>query len=328
MEAKEIEGKSFLEFRELQTIDVNDIIPNRYNPREKISRKEVSDIRDSIKEMGGVLVPLVVYKENGKYVLLDGERRWRAAKELAKYDPKYRKVPANVISGPLSKNDNIRTMFNIHMERRQWSTAAIAEAIGTLFKLNPDMTTRELAEATHAPRSAIREALTFLKMPAELRTRCLEEDLDEYYLIFLARNLNVCERLFPHLIKKYGWHNLSRRFIAKVDAGLIERAKDFNLISAMARKCIDYGEEELFVETFERMFEEKGFTPFDADKVVDSKLGYKVDSLFGSFCKNFSTALDSYFETLHKGGLEIPLRTKELLEEILQKLTKYLHPHA
>jgi ParB/RepB/Spo0J family partition protein len=133
----------------MKKINVDDIVPNLYNPREKISRREVTEIRDSIKEMGGILVPLVVFEKNGKFVLLDGERRWRAAKELSKYDPKYKEVPANIVSGPLSKNDNIRTMFNIHMERQQWSTSAIAETIGVLFQLNPDMTTKELANITH-----------------------------------------------------------------------------------------------------------------------------------------------------------------------------------
>lgn len=180
-----------LNFRKIRKINVDDIEPNPYNPRERISRKEVTDIRDSIQEMGGILVPLVVYEKNGKFVLLDGERRWRAAKELAKTESKYQEAPANVVGGPLSKNDNFRTMFNIHMERKQWSTAAIAEAVGTLFKLNPKMTTKELSRITQAPPSAVREAITFLKMPEGLRKRCLEGDLDEYYLIFLARNLTA-----------------------------------------------------------------------------------------------------------------------------------------
>lgn len=325
MEIIEQKGeKPLLKFIELQTIDVKDIMPNPYNPRENISRREVSDIRDSIKEMGGILVPLVVFERNGKFVLLDGERRWRAAKELARYDSKYQKVPANVIREPLSKNDNLRTMFNIHMERRQWSTAAIAKAIGTLFKLNPDMTTRELSDKTHAPISAIREARKFLKMPAELRQRCLEGDLDEYYLIFLARNFDVCKRIFPQLDKKYDWHDLARRFVAKVDAGLIRRARDFNLISQTARKCIDYGEEELFVETFERMAEEEKFTPTDAERVVAKKLGYKVDSLFRSTCKDFSHSLDSYFESLSSRQLVAPQKTKELLRMIMESLKRLL----
>jgi ParB/RepB/Spo0J family partition protein len=315
-----------LNFRRIRKINVDDIEPNPYNPRERISRKEVTDIRESIQEMGGILVPLVVYERNGKFVLLDGERRWRAAKELAKNDPKYQEVPANVVSGPLSKNDNFRTMFNIHMERKQWSTSAIAEAVGTLSKLNPKMTTKELSRITHAPPSAIREAITFLKMPEELRKRCLEGDLDEYYLIFLARNLTACYRAFPEIVAKYGWENLGRTFISKVDSGLIGRARDFNLISSMARKCINYDDKGLFAEVFERMVREKGFTPRDASRYVNIRLGYKVDDLFRSTCKDFLASLESYFETLQKGGIQSPRQTQEILLEILKALEKYAKP--
>lgn len=328
LESQELEEKPLLEFKKLRKINVNEIIPNRYNPREKISKKEVSDIRDSIREMGGILVPLVVYevKKEDKtiFVLLDGERRWRAAKELAKHDSQYSEVPCNIIQGPLPKEHNFRTMFNIHMERKQWSTAAIAMAVGELMKLNPNITVTELSEKTHASASAIREAQAFLKMPPELRTRCLEGDLDEYYLIFLARAFSACERLYPQLFEKNGWHDLAREFIKKVDSGLIGRARDINLITEMARKCIEYGQEALFVETFQKMVTDTKFTPLDADRFVDSKLGYKVDSLFRSFCKDFQTAIGSYSNSLNQKEFEMPLQTRQLLTEIHDKLASLL----
>lgn len=322
MESKEIEKETLLKFRKLEWINIKDIRPNEYNPREEISKTEVADIRDSIKEVGGILVPLVVYEENGKYVLLDGERRWRAAKDLAKYDPKYQKVPANIILGPLSENENLLTMFNIHMERKQWSTAAIAEAIGKLLEFNPGLSTRELADKMHVTSTAINEAKQFLRMPENLRRRALEGDLDEYYLILLGRSLRVCERIFPKLIKKYGWQNLAEKFIAKVDNGLIQIARDFNLISKMTKTCIQYDEEALFIKLFERMVKDERFTPADADKVLDDKLGYKVDSLFELACKNFYRSLGSYLRS--RSIEKIPASNKKVLKRIQKRLAQFL----
>jgi len=110
----------------MQYIDVNDIEPNPNNPREKISRSEIADLVYSIRSVGGVLVPIVVYydEKRKKYRLLDGERRWRASKELAKQDERFKKIPANIINKPLKGTEHLEVMINIHYKRKQWSTAA------------------------------------------------------------------------------------------------------------------------------------------------------------------------------------------------------------
>jgi ParB family chromosome partitioning protein len=323
IEAKKLEKKG-LEFKEIKRIDIKDIIPNKLNPREEISKKEVADIRNSIREIGGILVPLVVYWDEGKqkYVLLDGERRWRAASELAKSDEKYRKIPANIIEGPLKNEENIRTMFNIHMQRKQWSTVAIAKAMDTLMKLDPEATDTELAKSMYVPVQKVREARLLLRMPPELTDKCLKDDLDEYYLILLARNLDVCKRLFPELFKKYQLDDIVRRFIDKVDAGLVFRTKDFNLIAQIARKCIAYDEDTLFVETFEKMVNEKSFTPADAVKYVDSKLSYKVDSLFVVKCKDFLSSLKNFSERLTKENIPTQLSANEFLVKINEEISQ------
>ena len=71
-------------------IDVADIVPNKYNPREEKAFKNLDDIISSIEDMGGILVPILVYEKGpNKYIILDGERRWRASKYLSKKDEKY-----------------------------------------------------------------------------------------------------------------------------------------------------------------------------------------------------------------------------------------------
>jgi ParB/RepB/Spo0J family partition protein len=318
--------KSGLEFKGLKKIDVNEIVPNRLNPRENISKREVADIRESIKEIGGILVPLVVYwdEKRRKYVLLDGERRWRAATQLAKNDEKYREVPANIISGPLGNEENIRTMFNIHTHRKEWSTVAVAVAMGKLMRFDRKSTDTELARKIHVPPQAVREARLFLRAPSELRERCLKNDLDEYYLIILARNLDVCNRLYPKLFEKYQFDDLVTRFIKKVDDGLMIRYKDFNFLSQIARKCMHYDEEELFVETFEKMVNENNFTPSDAVKYVDMKLSYKVDSLFAVTCTDFLSSIKNFSERLTHKQEEVPAPAQELLGKIYEELDRLL----
>jgi ParB/RepB/Spo0J family partition protein len=327
MEIEEkVKEKSGLDFKDLKRIDVNDIIPNKLNPREKVSRKEVTDIRESIKEVGGILVPLVVYwdEQKGKYVLLDGERRWRAAAELSKYDEKYRTIPANIISGPLKDEENIRTMFNIHMQRKEWSTFAVAKAMGKLMRLDPSSTDTELARKIHVTVQHVKEARLFLRAPKKLRERCLKDDLDEYYLIILIRNLDVCKRLFPELFEKYRFNDLVKKFIDKVDDSLIIRYKDFNFLAQIARKCKEHDERDLFVETFEKMVNEKTFNPNDAIKYVDKKLSYKVASLFTMTCKDFLLSLKSFSGKLAKENQQLPQPAGELLLQIHEELSQLI----
>jgi len=104
--------------KQLIMIDVDYVIPNKYNPREEKAFKNLDDIISSIEDMGGILVPILAYEKSpNKYVILDGERRWRASKYLSKKDEKYKYIPANIIKEPLDKGENVLIMFNIHMER-------------------------------------------------------------------------------------------------------------------------------------------------------------------------------------------------------------------
>jgi ParB/RepB/Spo0J family partition protein len=309
--------------RRLDYIDVDRILPNVHNPREPITRREVTDILESIKNMGGVLVPIVVYKEGENYVLLDGERRWRACKKLSRQDPSFKKIPANIIGKPLTPLQNLQTMFNIHQKRKEWSTAAKAEAIGKLLELKGDLSVGELVELTGLDDTTVSDALLLQKFPKKVRMRCLNGDLNEFYPILLARNLRSLERTFPSIFKKYSWRHLASTFLKKVDKGYIRRTRDFNKLGQMAKSCIEYNSEQLFVSMFQKMVEEERFTPADAQKEVRRELGYKLEEAFKSTCAEFLRSLKSYLKS--KPSIdEIPRATREKLTEIYQILKRLI----
>lgn len=65
-------------------LDIDEIIPNSYQPRMYINEDSLNDLAKSIKE-SGVIEPLIVTRtNNGKYELIAGERRWRASKLAGK----------------------------------------------------------------------------------------------------------------------------------------------------------------------------------------------------------------------------------------------------
>ena len=64
---------------ELKSIKLTDIIRDEDQPRREFSKEAIEALATSIKEHG-VLQPIVVTKEDGKYKIVAGERRWRASK--------------------------------------------------------------------------------------------------------------------------------------------------------------------------------------------------------------------------------------------------------
>lgn len=66
---------------DIRHIRINDIVPNRYQPRRNFSPTELAELTASIKETG-LLQPIVVRRKgDGIFELISGERRWRASKE-------------------------------------------------------------------------------------------------------------------------------------------------------------------------------------------------------------------------------------------------------
>lgn len=100
---------------ELQYIPVNKIRPNPHQPREDFPQEALEELASSIKEHG-LVQPIVVRKEKDGYMIVAGERRWRAY-QLAKIE----KVPA-VVKDVEDKEILLESLLeNINRENLTWS---------------------------------------------------------------------------------------------------------------------------------------------------------------------------------------------------------------
>jgi ParB-like nuclease domain/Restriction endonuclease len=108
------EGLSGAPTGELKQIKIDDIARNERNPRQTFDPVKIEQLAASLQEIG-LQVPITVYENPRRgrkpYVLLDGERRFRAAKEN-----NWETIPALVVPPPSGKENAIR-MFNIHTEQ-------------------------------------------------------------------------------------------------------------------------------------------------------------------------------------------------------------------
>ena len=74
------ESKSEWQEDSIKHIDINKIFANKNQPRKNFEKEGIEELSQSIKQHG-IIQPIIVAKTNEKYMIIAGERRWRAAKD-------------------------------------------------------------------------------------------------------------------------------------------------------------------------------------------------------------------------------------------------------
>lgn len=193
---------------QVKPIEIDLIRPSSRNPRGTILRNDsFYRLTDSIAQVG-VLVPIVVMeledKSSGKqYELVDGERRYWAAKELGQPS-----LPAHVLHQHTWTRDLRSLMFHLHMTREQWDPLAqcrsLAEAYpelreGLKFE-DKEAWTKRLARDTGMPPVTARDRVHVLAWPPNLKEKIYAfndlkrtRDVEGIYSYVLAIEASIIE---------------------------------------------------------------------------------------------------------------------------------------
>ena len=151
------------------TLAVNDIIPNKEQPRKTFDEAALQELADSIKQHG-VLQPLLVRPlTTGGYQLVAGERRWRASR-LAEL----KEVP--VIIKELSDTEAMEIAIIENLQREDLNPIEEAEGLQALID-KCGFTQEEVATSVGKSRPAITNALRLLKLPEEVRQMTKDGDI-------------------------------------------------------------------------------------------------------------------------------------------------------
>jgi ParB/RepB/Spo0J family partition protein len=223
----------------LQQIKVDKIDRNPDNPRLIFRSGELDELLESIRRYG-VQVPIAVYRENNRFVLLDGERRWRCALKLNQET-----IPALVREKP-APLENLLLMFNIHALREQWDLLTIAlklpRIVDLLTRENGRKPTEiELRDQTGLNRAVIRRCKLLMALPDRYKDQILDElkkpksqqKLTEDLFIEMERALTTVERALPEVIPD---RDAARRvLIKKYRSGIINNRVLFRDVARIAR---------------------------------------------------------------------------------------------
>ncbi len=142
-------------------LNISDIKPNLHQPRSYFNDNSIKELADSIKEQG-LLMPILVKKDktrknNKKFLIIAGERRWRACKIL-----KMKTINAIIIKNTSEKSDALAAIIE-NVQREDLSVLEEAIAYDKLIK-NYKMKHEDIAKSTGKSRSYITNLLRILSL--------------------------------------------------------------------------------------------------------------------------------------------------------------------
>ncbi len=240
----------------LRDIRTDAIDRNPKNPRIYFTQEEMDRLSESI-DRKGILVPVVVFPAGDRFVLIDGERRWRCATALG-----LETVPA-VITNAVSDEENLVQMFNIHMVREAWKDMPTARALGELISETGTQTDSALSDLTGLSTERIRRLRHALDLPPEYQQYIDEERIPLNFFWELKRNvIDPLARKRPSLAAEFGETEVLDAFVEKRLRGVITDTVSLRQVSPIinfaAREVDDPTEASPLDDTIRRLVREPG----------------------------------------------------------------------
>ena len=177
--------------KEIFDISLQDIIPNRFQPREIFNDTELSELSESIKQHG-VIQPIIVRKVGDKYEIIAGERRFRASQLAGKET-----IPALVRDIDDKEAAKIALLENL--QRSNLTPIEEAKTYQTILKID-NITQDELATTLGRSQSTIANKLRLLTLTEEVQTALLNSQISERHARSLLGLTNEQQTTLLHRI--------------------------------------------------------------------------------------------------------------------------------
>jgi ParB family chromosome partitioning protein len=143
-----------------QELDIDLLTPNPRQPRGHIEAQALEDLAQSIRSHG-VIQPIVVRQVDGRYEIVAGERRWRAAQRAGLL-----KVP--VVIKAVADEDLLQVALIENIQRENLNPIEEAQAYRRLSD-DHQMSQEEIATAVGKDRATVANYVRLLRLPAEVR---------------------------------------------------------------------------------------------------------------------------------------------------------------
>lgn len=156
--------------KEVFELSMEDILPNRFQPREVFDQQALNELALSIREHG-VIQPIIVRKIGDKYEIVAGERRFRASQIAGK-----KTIPALVRN--IDDRESAKVALLENLQRKNLTSIEEARTYNTILKLD-NLTQEELANNLGKSQSAVANKLRLLNLDVEVQDALLNEKISE-----------------------------------------------------------------------------------------------------------------------------------------------------
>ena len=203
----------------VQKLTIDKLVPRQGQPRQYFNDEALRGLADSIRSHG-VLLPLVVTPTgNGKYQIIAGERRWRAAKMV-----KLTSLPAIVRTLKELEQLEIALIENVQrVDLSPMEQAVSIERLHQQFALPYETIAKRLGKAV----STVANIVRLLQLPLDARNALNAEQITEGHArsILALKDFPNNQQTLLTSIQKFGWSvRQAERYVTSVKTGFRDEA--------------------------------------------------------------------------------------------------------
>ncbi len=234
-------------------IKIDLLVADPNNPRQGFDLKQMAVLKSSISTKG-ILQPITVEKiAGGKFLIIDGERRYRAAKMLG-----LKEVPVTILE-EMSELERFSTRYHIQEQHASWSPFDKAKAI-SLFKTATGMDINDISELLGMPKALVSDYISLLSLSKRAMKFSNERKLPFKMISALAllkkrvKEVNTQEKLEESMLKK-------------IEVEVITSSEDITIF----QKCINFLKDNKVEQNklIKQIIGNVNFSPEDAAKATD-----------------------------------------------------------
>lgn len=165
-----IEEEEIKDGEKILTLSINEIEPNRNQPRKRFDEEALEELAESIKRYG-LIQPIIVTKKDNYYEIIAGERRWRACKKAG-----LKEIQVIVREDDERKNKEISLIENIQRE----DLNAVEKAMGMKVLMEEySLTQEQISKILGKSRSSIANTVRILNLDKRVLELAKEGKLTE-----------------------------------------------------------------------------------------------------------------------------------------------------
>lgn len=253
--------------KEIIEVALDDIIPNRFQPRLSFDEQGLNELADSIRQHG-IIQPLVLRKIGDKYEIIAGERRYKAS-----YIAGLTTVPAVIIN--LNDNESAEVAIVENIQRRDLSPIEEAKSYQKLLDRGY-LTQDQLASRMGKAQATVSNKLRLLNLSDEVQEALLNNKISERHARSILRidDKEEQKEILNEILDK----RLNVRDTEKLVSDKIsQNEEEFIPISNLQNKQLEEGTFE-FPKIIDNTADSNNFDLTDLDDLLKSTSNYLDNS--------------------------------------------------